>query len=382
VKAIVGVMLAPYVSSFIFDCATAILGLTIPIYAYNLGASAFDIGLIGASGGLAYTLTAVVFGRISDRIGRRRPLLASSIILAAVTICYSLIKDYLLLAPLNAVQSLALGIFWPNMEGFVASHATPMGIRRALQCYNISWSLGWIAGPILGGLLIGLYPSEYVFYAVSIFFFAGFVFLGTLSKEPNLPVTRIGDIRTSQHQRIRPGVFILAYGVAFVFALTTRTQGSLFPAYAASLGLDALLIGEIVFFVGLARTITFGLMGILERRLRRPLIFLGPLLLTTSMAIFFTGGEPWHFALACMVLGLGSGISYFSSLSMVLEGADDTLGLRAGLFEGMIGVGSVLGPFLGGLVSMANPRYPYALAGLICVLVLFYQVIVWLRWRT
>jgi MFS family permease len=162
------------------------------------------------------------------------------------------------------------------------------------------------------------------------------------------------------------------YGLTFVYAFTTQIQSNLFPAFAMSLGEDPTVVGGIVLFVGVARTVVFCLSGIIERSSKRPLVFVGPTLIAIAMGLIFIGQKPWHFALACFILGLGSGISYFLSLSTVLGKANFALGLRAGLFESMIGTGSALGPFLGGLVSAVNPRYPYALSGLVCILVMLY----------
>jgi MFS family permease len=92
------------------------------------------------------------------------------------------------------------------------------------------------------------------------------------------------------------------------------------------------------------------------------------------MFLIFFGKASWHFALGCALLGLGSGISYLLSLSTILGKTDEALGLRAGLFESIIGVGSVSGPLLGGIVSTIDPKYPYAMAGLACILTLIYII--------
>ena len=364
--------LIPYVSSFIFDFTTAIVGLALPIYAYTLGASSLYIGLISTSGGVAYTLTAVFFGRLSDRVNRKALLLTASVLMTLVTFSYALIREYPTLLLLSAVQGFALGIFWPNIEGFIVRHANPSRPNSAIQGFTISWSLGWIVGPPFSGFLVTNFSAIYAFYAASILFFSSIIILIALPRDHPPPPTDGSQGRELGRLWSHLKALALAYGVAFYYAFSLRTQNSLFPAYGLVLGFDPLVIGVITCFVGLMRTVTFVLTGALERHITGSGLFLGPALIAVSMALLVIGRDPWHFALACAVLGLGSGISYFLSIFTVLGESSNDLGLRVGLFEGTIGVGSIFGPFLGGLASGFDIRFPFALAGCICVPIILY----------
>jgi MFS family permease len=364
-------LVASYVSSFLLDFTTAAIMLVIPIYAYMLGSSPFEVGLIGASGGGTYALSALAFGKISDRVRRKNLLLLSSFILAVNAFSYSIAQDFILLVFLVIVQNIALGIFWPNIESFIATHSGSLGVKGALRGYNISWSLGWIIGPPLGGFLLSINNPKYAFYTASILFFLGFAILTTLPNDPPMSKINNGKNKAKKYslRHLTP-----AYSIAFIFAFTTRTQGTLFPVYAASIEINPGTIGAIMFFVGFTRTIIFIFTRLIERISNRYLAFIGPALLSISMFLIFFGKASWHFALGCALLGLGSGISYLLSLSTILGKTDEALGLRAGLFESIIGVGSVSGPLLGGIVSTIDPKYPYAMAGLACILTLIYII--------
>lgn len=361
-------LIVPYVSCFLFDCSSAILGLAIPIYALRLGASSFDVGIIGTASGLAYALTAMTIGRLSSHLSLRVLLLVSSVFLTLVPFSYTLVSNFLLLAPLSAFQSFSYGIYWPTVESLIAGSSSPSALKRSLLGYNISWSMGWIVGPILGGFFLDAFPMSYVFYLVALLFLSGFVMLATIrgvdASFQSPGVTEMGD---GGHWQEFLRKFLFYYGLAFAYSFATRTYINFFPVYATFQGIDPLLIGEALLFMGLMRTLVFALSGILERHLRKTMTYLGPVLIASSMAITLLGRLPWHFALACAVLGLGSGISYFTSLSSVLVGKKGALRLRAGLFEGTVGIGSVLGPLLGGLTSHCDQRYPYAVVGSICI---------------
>ncbi len=375
-------MIVPYISCFLFDCNSAILGLAIPIYALRLGASSFDIGLIGTANGLAYALTAMTIGRLSSRLSPRLLLLVASVLLSLVPFSYTLVSNFLVLALLSAFQSFSYGIYWPTVESLIAGSSSPSALRRTLRGYNISWSAGWIVGPILGGFFLDAFPVSYVFYLVSLFFLSGFVLLATArGVDAAFQSPRVTEKGDSGHwwEFLRQSLFY--YGLAFAYAFATRTYINFFPVYATFQGIDPLLIGEALLFMGLMRTLVFALSGILERYLRGTMTHLGPILIASSMTITLLGRSPWHFGLACAVLGFGSGISYFTSLSAVLGGEKGTLGLRAGLFEGTVGIGSVLGPLLGGLTSHCDQRYPYAVVGSVCIVIMIIPYISHQVWR-
>ncbi len=361
-------MTAPYISCFLFDCNAAVLGLAIPIYALRLGASSFDIGLIGTANGLAYALTAMITGRLFSRLSPRVLLLMASALLSLVAISYTLTPNFFILAPLSVLQSFSYGIYWPTVESLIADSSSPSTLKRSLLLYNMSWSMGWIVGPMLGGFFLDAFLVTHVFYLVSIFFLSGFILLamsrgmGSLS---NLRATEEGS-SGNWSEFLRQLFFY--YGLAFAYAFATRTFIIFFPVYATFRGIEPLLIGEALLFMGLTRTLVFALSGILERYLKGTVSHAGPILIATSMTIALVGRFPWHFALACAVLGFGSGISYFTSLSTVLGKEKGTFRFRAGLFEGTVGIGSVLGPLIGGLAANHDQRYPYVVIGLVCVI--------------
>ena len=364
-------LIIPYISCFLFDCNAAILGLAIPIYALRLGASSFDIGLIGTASGLAYALTALNIGRLSSRSSPRLLLLAASILLSLIPVSYTLVPNFLILIPLSAFQSFSYGIYWPTIESLIAGNSSPSALKNALMRYNISWSVGWIVGPLLGGFFLSVFPTSYVFYLISLFFLSGFVLLATVRRDhassQGLRETERGG-RKHSWEFLKQ--FSFFYGLAFTYAFATRTYINFFPVYTTFLGIDPFLIGGTLLFIGLTKTLVFAMSGTLERYLRSAMIPLGLVLIASSMVITFFGWAPWHFALACAVLGFGSGISYSASLSTILGGEKVALGLRAGLFEGAVGIGSILGPLLGGLISQWDQSYPYAMVGSVCILIM------------
>ena len=69
--------------TFIFNLGGGLVAPALPLYARSLGADYRDLGLIGASHGLAFALLTIPLGRASDRFGRRAILLLSAVVVGA-----------------------------------------------------------------------------------------------------------------------------------------------------------------------------------------------------------------------------------------------------------------------------------------------------------
>ena len=81
---------APYLFSaaFLGDMMATMYAITVPIYANMLGATPFEIGIIGGAAGLVYTFGPYVMGRLSDRFGHVRMVTASLLLSSALSFSY------------------------------------------------------------------------------------------------------------------------------------------------------------------------------------------------------------------------------------------------------------------------------------------------------
>jgi len=118
------------------------MGLAVPLYAVQVGATPFHLGLMGAVGGCSYFLTAIGTGHAADRVDRRRLLVFASVVQSAVAFAFSAITDLRLLLLLSGLQGLATGWFWPSVEGWVVEDVESVGVDASLTGFNVSWSMG------------------------------------------------------------------------------------------------------------------------------------------------------------------------------------------------------------------------------------------------
>jgi DHA1 family tetracycline resistance protein-like MFS transporter len=135
------------------------LGLIVPIVPALMGAVTHDpahaarwSGLIDSSYGILQFLTAPLLGRFADRYGRRPVLLAALGFLGVDYLAHASAPTVL---PLLIFHGLA-GAFAGTgtvVNAYVADVTPPAGRARAYGLIGAAFSLGFVGGPALGGLL-------------------------------------------------------------------------------------------------------------------------------------------------------------------------------------------------------------------------------------
>jgi MFS family permease len=113
---------------------------------------------------LGWTITIYTFGqivvmplagRISDQFGRKRLFLASIVLFTIASVACGCSTSIYMLVPLRLLQSVGGAGFLPSASGIVADHFGP-DRDRALGMFSSIFPIGGIAGPIIGGLPIGI----------------------------------------------------------------------------------------------------------------------------------------------------------------------------------------------------------------------------------
>src|SRR5205085_6464960 len=132
-------------------------GLVIPLlpfYAERFGASPLQMTLLFAVYSLMSMLAAPLWGRLSDRIGRRPVLMAS---MAAAALAYLWLGFATQLWMVFAARAFA-GACAGNIaaaQAYIADVTPPEKRARGMGMIGAAFGLGFIVGPVLGGLLAG-----------------------------------------------------------------------------------------------------------------------------------------------------------------------------------------------------------------------------------
>jgi multidrug resistance protein len=130
-------------------------GLVIPIqpfFAEHFGASELQVTGLITIYALMQFVFAPLWGRLSDRIGRRPVLLATILFTACTTIATGLSRSLLLLYVARALAGIGAANI-STAQAYVADVTPPESRAKGMGLIGASFGLGFILGPALGGLL-------------------------------------------------------------------------------------------------------------------------------------------------------------------------------------------------------------------------------------
>jgi MFS family permease len=122
---------------------------------------ATDLGIVLAASGVPFALFAVAGGVVSDRIGRRRVMIASDVVrtLVQATVAVLLLTgsaEVWMLVVLSATYGTAAAAFMPALIGLIPQTAPPDRLQEANALLGFTRSVAGVAGPVLAGILIAL----------------------------------------------------------------------------------------------------------------------------------------------------------------------------------------------------------------------------------
>ncbi len=123
----------------------------LPFYALKLHATPFQIGLIYSAFSIAQIMSAPVWGRVSDRYGRRPSLLVGLFASAAAYIVFGFADSLWLLFASRFVQG-AGGGTTGVAQAYVADTVEPSQRARALGWLSSATAAAMVIGPIIGTL--------------------------------------------------------------------------------------------------------------------------------------------------------------------------------------------------------------------------------------
>ncbi len=138
----------------------------IPVYAVELGAGGFLVGLIIASFNIARTAFSPFIGRMSDRWGRKRFITAGLIFYAMISFLYVWSKNAQALVFIRFFHGVASLLVVPIAMALAAEIAPKHKLGLYMGTLNMAVMLGLAAGPALGGILRDHFGMNAAFYSM------------------------------------------------------------------------------------------------------------------------------------------------------------------------------------------------------------------------
>lgn len=336
----------------------AIIGLgiiwpLIPVYALELGASGFQVGMIIASFNVARVLANPVTGRLSDRWGRKPFIVTGLFLYALVSVLYILATDVNDLIMVRFLHGLTSVLVVPVAMALAADIAPENHLARYMGSLNMAVMLGLGVGPMFGGIIRDALGMQAAFYAMGILALltaGGVILLIPRHQAGTDPAARrpVAPIRDLIRHRVVLGLFFLRLFVA-------SGQGSVYtflPLLGIDVGLTSsqvgIILGVNIFLIAVLQR---ACAGIADRNDPRLIIILGTVV--SGIAVF---AMPYAktfglILLLNIIMGAGNGIA--TPAGFVLTGrVGRKMGMGAimGLTDAGWSLGMIISPVFSGIV--------------------------------
>ena len=303
----------------------------------------------------AYAITQFLFapliGNLSDKFGRRPIILIS---------LFAFSMDYVLLAFAPTITWLFIGRIIAGLTGasittasaYIADVSTPENRAKNFGMIGAAFGLGFIIGPVIGGLL-GQFGSRVPFYAAAClcllnFLYGYFILPESLSVDNrrNFNLKRANPIGAFMNIRKRPSLYGLLFSLFLVYVASHSIQGnwSYFTMYkfhwdekmvGISLGVIGLLVGLV--------------QGVLIRWVNPILgneksIYVGLGLYTLGLTLFAMATESWMVFVFLIPYCLG-GIAGPAMQAVISSKVDATeQGEIQGTLSSLMSASTIIGP--------------------------------------
>ena len=342
----------------------------VPLFASTLGATTVQVGLINAGFMLAATMLSFPLGLVSDRLGRRRLILAGIAISALTSLFLSLARSPAQVGAIYLFSGIGLACFSPAMMSFVGDVSPPQFLGRAYGWYTSALYLGMAAGPGIGGAvaILGFRPAFLLSAAV----IAAAVLAGGLRLPSPPAVIRppASSLRFDLREIVSNPAVIACWIATFFSTYAWGSLFAFFPLYARDAGISVVHTGLIFTSQAAANAIFRIPVGHLSDRTgrRERYVLFGNLLFSLAIAaVGFFRQEPLLYLLFVTIGGAMS--ATFTAIGAVLSESVPTRirGLAMGGYNTCIYGGFALSAAtLGVVISAFGYRAGFAVAGGCC----------------
>jgi DHA1 family multidrug resistance protein-like MFS transporter len=347
-----------YALSFFFSVFAALLVPVVPLLAFKMGASQFELGLIGAAVPLTYVPLALLSGSFSDRISRKSLIVLSCFVYSLACVAYALSSTPLHLMVGRLLEGVSTAMLWPAVEALLAD-STDVGGSKLVSNFGVLWSSGSLLGGVLSSLVLGAGQYGVVFIPCAGFsLLTGVMLILGLSEKRRSNDVVVGVENGPPVPQRR---MLTTWAVAMLYAVCQGTIFSLYPPYAEIMGIPGALIGLAIAFGLAGRTIMFYLYRFLKVGFKT-LALAGSILASVFTLQLVLSTEPFIVLSAGFLFGVGMGLCYSAAIRSALDVDSSSRGKYAGLFEGSIGLGYFLGPAIGGAAAELVLQAPYVIS--------------------
>jgi MFS family permease len=348
----------------------------LPLYALRLQATPTVIGLMVASFSVAQVVSSPLWGRFSDRFGRRPALLVglSGSCLAFLVFAFA---DTIAMLFLSRIVQGASGGTTSVMQAYIGDSVEPKDRAKALGWLSAATNTGVMIGPVVGSAVWLFGPSTPGLLAAGLCLVnlaCAFKLLPE-SKAPAAKSLAGGERRsifamvweTLRHPGKEASELIWIYAVAMTAFSSMTAVLALF--LRERFGLDEAHIGYIFPILGAVSVfMRAGILGTLVSRFGEVrLMRAGALLLAVGLAAFPLPRHLAAFIPVMLLVPVGSALLFPATSALLTQRCKRTeLGQVLGVQQAFGGMARIFGPiWAGAAFEKLGPSVPFEVAGVV-----------------
>lgn len=382
---------------FVYMIGFGIIMPVTPFYSKSLGATAFDLGLLMASYSVMQFLFAPLWGRLSDRFGRKPIIVTGLIGLGVSFIFFGLSTSlWMLFASRILGGILSSGIF-PSSLAYIADVTSKKERGQAMGLLGAASGLGIIFGPAASGFI--------AFLGLSVpFYAAGFLSIATAcfaiallpeslkqrSDKMEIPTitsaakTFIGSLISPLRSPIGT-FFVITMCITFAIAGFEGTftyytmdrygvtdQVSPMPVLGSTINMTGPMVTAMVFVImGILGVICQGFLvnRAIDRFTEEITIVIGLLFSGLGLILVIFSSELASLLIATGIYSIGSGLVNPSLNTLISKRTPpDRQGAVMGVLGSYNSLGRIAGPPFGGILYTFSIFLPNAFSGSVIAL--------------
>lgn len=356
----------------------SILIILIPIYIAKLPhemlpfAVPILVGILISAFGLVTSFFQPLMGALSDRLGRRKPLIIIGLAIIGIsTFAFIFANDFMDLLLLRILQAVGVALTIPASLSLMTAVTHRSSRGGSMGVYSTFRMIGFAIGPITGGFIQVHYGFNAAFYVGAGLIFLAIIFVEIWVDEVRMEDTGDGANRFKVFDLslFSSGILSAAsatFAMACAFSMITTLENEFnsrlnITAFGFSVAFSMLMVGRLLFQVPLGKYSDY--IG------RKPIILVGLILMGIATALLGEATSIVHL----VILRLAQGIAAAGVAAPAFAIAADLSktggeGRQMSVITMGFTMGIALGPLLAGVLSISFFELPFLTIGSFCLI--------------
>lgn len=340
---------------FIVFVGMGIIVPILPIYAAELGATGFALGVIIAAFALSGGLLQPFVGDLSDRHGKKGFLIAGLFIFGLTGYTYTFATSVTHLVFIRILHGAGSAMIIPMAMAYISDLGGGKS-GKYMGMLNVAIFVGIGGGPLLGGFFLDLWGQDSAFYAMAFLsLLSAALVIIVLPRQKAIALQEKKDsmrvvFKRMLHSRRVMGILLSRMSTMIIMVPTFAFLPLLMKQYMTASGTEIGMVIAIRTFVNALLQMPFG--SLADRWNKNGLLLVGSIIISIGMLAVPLAGSFTTFLLLFAFIGFGEAVSWpalgaLAAREGKIYGHGSMMGvfnmaINAGLFIGAMGVGAMV----------------------------------------